>query len=52
MPDPRLATVEAAERLVRAWEWAEEHPEDAHSADEIDYAEDLLKAAVKGRDRA
>ena len=36
-----------ATRLKQAWQSADEHPENPHAGDEIDYARDELERAVK-----
>lgn len=46
-PTPLEVVVVTADRLKRAWQFADENPGYAHNGDSIEYAEDLLKDAVK-----
>jgi len=46
-PLPIEVVVIWATRLKQAWQSADEHPENPHAGDEIDYAHDELKRAVR-----
>lgn len=46
-PHPVEIVVIWATRLKEAWQSADEHPENPHAGDEIDYCKDELVRAVK-----